>query len=399
MRKYILMNRSNEVALLNIEMEPKAGFIQEMEILHTEYLPFPVRFSKGGMKIDAMESWIMRRMMSPRRFNLENLTSLTGKNLMELSFESYGLTVTDGYWFCPVDRDLKWDDINFFDHDFRYDVGNMIFGIKNSNPDLMSPDLTTNGQMEKTWRKRDGSIWLLKKGSPPYYEEPFNEKAVSKLLEKISKVPFVSYDVVFVCRYAVSICQNFTEKGIEFVSAADIMKTAEKPAFISVDDHLRERCKYLKIPGYKTFLDQIRLLDYIIANYDRHLGNYGFLYDTTRNEFVGPAPIFDNGSSLWCQDSLVKPETQKKLREKSKESLRYIHHPETMILPEFQKGEIRDIVESVYMEAAITSERARAIGNHLAGRYISAREEIERAAEIKLAKMELTQKKEETREL
>lgn len=380
------MNRRQEAALLSIETGQKTDYLCDMEIINTEYLPFPVRFSKSGMKMDAMESWILRRVMSSNRINLKQITDLTGKNPLELSLGAYGLTVTDGYWFKPLHSDIKWDDVNFFEHDFSYDIGNMIFGIHTPNPNLISPDLTTNGQMEKTWRKRDDAIWLLKKGSPPYYEEPFNEKAVSNLLAKIAKVPFVSYDVAFVCRYAVSICKNFAEKDIEFVSAADIMNTAEKPIFYTADEHLRERCRYFEIPGYKVFLDQLKVIDYIIANYDRHLGNYGFLYDTKKKKFIGPAPIFDNGSSLWCQDSALKKESKNYLKNESARLLKTIRHPEEILLPDFGKREIMDIVEDVYMEAAITSERARSISNHLVDRYIEAKEELEREAEIRYLK-------------
>lgn len=383
MQKFILMNRTHQAALLTMILEPKEGFIHHMEILDIQYLPFPVRYAKKGLKIDAMESWILRRIMSLNRINLKKITELTHKNVMELSLASYGLSVTDGYWFCPFNEKVRWSDINFYDHNFRYDIGNMIFGIPNTSPELLSPDLTTNGQMEKTWRKRDGEVWLLKKGSPPYYEEPFNEKIVSKLLERISKVPFVSYDVVFVCRYAVSVCKNFSKNGVEFVSAADLVKTAEKPSFYTMDEHLRERCRYFEIPDYKMFLDQLKVLDYIIFNYDRHLGNFGFLYDTESGRFLGPAPIFDNGSSLWCQDSFLYAESLDSLATELNEKIKTIRHPEIIELPNLQEYEIREIIESVYEEAAITSERARAISKLLNNRYQIARLELSREIEFR----------------
>lgn len=393
------MHRTHEVAVLTLDMNPKPGFLRNMEIINISYLPFPVKFAKEYMQLDAMEAWIKRRIMSEHRYNLQSLIDITQKNVMELSLESYGLTVTDGYWFCPEKDQLYWKDINFFEHDFRYDVGNMIFGIQNKHPVLLSPDLTTNGQMEKAWRKRDGYIWLLKKGAPPNYEEPFNERIVSKLLEKFSKVPFVSYDVVFVCRHAASVCKNFTEDGIEFISAADLAKTGEKPFFLNMEDHLRERCRYFNIPGYDVFLDQIHILDYIIANQDRHLGNYGFLYDTIRNEFLGPAPIFDNGSSLWCQDAMIQIETGSRLKESMVEYIKHIHRPEEILLPELTSYEICDIVEGVYAESAITTDRAHSIGINLANRYNNAKQELERIAEIRYMKSRASKNREKNADL
>lgn len=39
-------------------------------------------------------------------------------------------------------------------------------------------------------------------------------------------------------------------------------------------------------------------LDYVIANDDRHLNNFGLLRDAETLEWLGPAPLYDCGSSL-----------------------------------------------------------------------------------------------------
>ena len=46
-------------------------------------------------------------------------------------------------------------------------------------------------------------------------------------------------------------------------------------------------------------LDRMIVFDYIIANEDRHFGNFGLLRDPETLEWIGTAPIFDNGTSLW----------------------------------------------------------------------------------------------------
>ena len=40
--------------------------------------------------------------------------------------------------------------------------------------------------------------------------------------------------------------------------------------------------------------------DYIIANYDRHYRNFGAIRNIVTLKWVGIAPIFDSGSSLWA---------------------------------------------------------------------------------------------------
>ena len=41
------------------------------------------------------------------------------------------------------------------------------------------------------------------------------------------------------------------------------------------------------------------VLDYIIANEDRHFNNFGLLRDPETLEWIGAAPVYDSGTSLW----------------------------------------------------------------------------------------------------
>lgn len=44
------------------------------------------------------------------------------------------------------------------------------------------------------------------------------------------------------------------------------------------------------------------MTDYILTNTDRHLINFGVLRDTKTLKFIGMAPIFDSGNSMFWQD-------------------------------------------------------------------------------------------------
>jgi hypothetical protein len=45
-------------------------------------------------------------------------------------------------------------------------------------------------------------------------------------------------------------------------------------------------------------MDQMIVLDYLIANEDRHQNNFGLIRNANTLEWLGAAPIFDSGSSL-----------------------------------------------------------------------------------------------------
>ena len=45
------------------------------------------------------------------------------------------------------------------------------------------------------------------------------------------------------------------------------------------------------------------VVDYIIANEDRHFNNFGLLRNAETLEWIGVAPIYDSGTSLWFNRS------------------------------------------------------------------------------------------------
>ena len=51
----------------------------------------------------------------------------------------------------------------------------------------------------------------------------------------------------------------------------------------------------------RSFLEYQILTDFILTNTDRHMNNFGVLRDTKTLKFIGMAPIFDSGNSMFWQ--------------------------------------------------------------------------------------------------
>ena len=63
--------------------------------------------------------------------------------------------------------------------------------------------------------------------------------------------------------------------------------------------------------GAEDVLRRMFVLDALILNTDRHLGNFGFLFDNQTMEVKAPAPMFDHNCSLLFdldEDQLAKPD-------------------------------------------------------------------------------------------
>jgi len=92
--------------------------------------------------------------------------------------------------------------------------------------------------------------------------------------------------------------KDFITSDTELVSAWRVMQTVKKSNGISVYQHYFNYCESLGIQGIKHAVDQMIVLDYIIANESRHSNNFGVIRNADTLEWVGAALIFDSGNSL-----------------------------------------------------------------------------------------------------
>ena len=61
---------------------------------------------------------------------------------------------------------------------------------------------------------------------------------------------------------------------------------------------LIKRCKEMNILNAEEDLLKIILLDYIIANIDRHSYNISFIHDSDTLQWKGLSPVYDSGKSI-----------------------------------------------------------------------------------------------------
>lgn len=97
-----------------------------------------------------------------------------------------------------------------------------------------------------------------------------------------------------------SICKNFVDENTEFVPASHlVLPRIEKEDGSDIYEKTLLVAEEIGVEGYKDFMDKMLMVDYIIQNTDRHLGNFGFIRNVETGKFVGPAPLFDNGTAFW----------------------------------------------------------------------------------------------------
>lgn len=297
--KYTLMHKNVSVALLGLDDE--TGFITKVYgIFKGEHLPCGVKVKDGILDRAALNDWWIDRSIPASRSGIVKALEVLNLNTTRmLLLRCFGLSLSDQYWIKPEGGDLNWSQINFFENAFSEDVGDVLLGKndKAGNFDFRSPDNTSDGCLKKRWKIVNGKRCLFKSGSNPFNQQPFNEVIASAIAKRLN-IPHVEYSIIWDDGIPYSVCEDFIDADTELVSAWRIMQTAKKENSVSVYRHYVNCCEALGVKDITRSLDQMIVLDYIIANEDRHQNNFGLIRNAETLEWIGSAPIFDSGSSL-----------------------------------------------------------------------------------------------------
>lgn len=254
-----------------------------------------------------LSEWFKRRGIPSWRDKLDLLLyRLNISAPSELLDKAFGLSLSDQYWIKPDDLYIKYDDINFFDHDFDYSefmeaslsLNSKTIKSKNS---LKTPNNTTDGMLKKAWIIENGTRYLLKGGYKNEVLQPFNEVLASEICDRLG-FNYVEYVLDTYKDMVVSKCPCFINKDTEFVTAYQIRNDMVRhDNELDYEEYIKELEKN-GIVNSREKMENIYILDFLIMNEDRHLNNFGIIRDVNTLKWLDVAPIFDNGQSLNIQD-------------------------------------------------------------------------------------------------
>jgi hypothetical protein len=300
----LLMHRDTVVARLRY-MAATNTLAAVDEMLDARHMPIGTMNASGQPDIATLNLWWQSRAIPLSRTGLRDAMELLAISQPgELVLRCHGLSLSDQYWFCPAEKPLAWADVNFFDHAFSEDIGNALFGTapRENEPDWMSPCSTSDGWLPKRWKIMNGKRCLLKGGSGPFRQEPFNEIAACLLMDRLN-IPHVDYQVVWDGKEPYCVCADFLTRDTELVPMMQIYKALPQQPEQSLYQHVLRCCDTLDIPDIRKPLAQMLTVDALIANTDRHLGNFGAIRNAKTLEWIGLAPVYDSGTSFWVKEA------------------------------------------------------------------------------------------------
>jgi hypothetical protein len=298
--KYTLMHK--KIPVLDLEIDEATSAILSIgDVFAPERIPLGVDIEKDIPNRTSLNNWWQGRAIPASRSGLRDalqLMNVSSTGLLLL--KCFGLSLSDQYWVDSHEKPLNWDEINFFENSFSEDVGNALFGHPTDSADisLVSPDNTSDGWLKKKWIVSGKRRLLVKGGSEPANQEPINEVLASRILARLG-VPHASYELAWDKKKPLSVCEDFITTKTDLISAWNIYRGGRKRKNISDYSYFLQRCDERGITGIRDGLDRMLVLDYIIVNTDRHYNNFGVLRDADSLEWLGFAPIFDSGTSMW----------------------------------------------------------------------------------------------------
>jgi hypothetical protein len=307
------------VAVAQVEIFEDTGTIlKTLGLMRSEHLPLGVKLTpQGKPETKSLNDWWAGRAIPASRSGLRDaLETLNISSPALLLTKCFALSLSDQYWVRPSNKLVEWKDVNFFENEFAEDVGNALFGrTPNGELDLMSPDNTSDGWLKKKWVIAGGKRLLLKGGSGPAYQEPLNEVLASAIMRRLGIV-HAPYALTWDDRQPLSVCEDFVTSQTDLVSAWSIRETGKKPGYISEYQHFLSRCDALAIPGVQESLDRMIAVDYLIVNSDRHYNNFGAVRNAETLEWLGLAPVFDCGTSMWHNQfaHMIRPRAEQNSR-------------------------------------------------------------------------------------
>lgn len=305
--KCILMNKNTQIALL--EYNKKYNAIEKVyEIYNIEYAPLSVHNAtknKASNLATEINKWFRNRGIPSWRKDIESLLqSLNVLTTEELLNKAYALSLSDQYWIKEQESKVEWKDINFFQNDFKY-KGYLQASLsstsrKNTNPpELMSPNNTTDGMLQKGWIIENKKRILVKGIYQTSREEPINEWLASEICKRLNFY-HCEYTIDIVNNKLVSKCNDFIDENKEIITAYDVLLSEKKPNNINNYEHYIQILEKHNVPNARENVKQMFILDYLIMNIDRHMKNFGVIRDVNTLKWISTTPIFDNGESMQC---------------------------------------------------------------------------------------------------
>lgn len=296
-KNYVLRIFDTDLMHFSMERRGLEGLVAEITGVSSgleHLLPLDMELTGSGVV-----KWLEKRVIPKNRTFVDEILRALGlgqndtKGIIDVC---KGLSLNDSYWVVPEGFEGSFDKYNLYENRFSEMLALVAYtGAGQSRQAFTtSPELTTNGMLPKAWRMEVEGIFLYKggtSGASNTGREPFCEYYASQVAQ-VMRLNAVHYDLEKWKGITASKCPLFTSRDVSYIPAGRLIKNGGIQKCLEYYDSLGAE--------FGRQLRSMLVFDALIYNEDRHFGNFGVLRDNHSGKIIAPAPIFDNGLSLFC---------------------------------------------------------------------------------------------------
>ena len=294
---YVLKLYDVPLIEFTLETKPLEGLTAEIISVNKDkesLFPLDLKLTNEGVV-----KWLEHRVIPKNRQFVDEILKSFGlsvNNTKGIIDVCMGLSLNDSYWVVKNNFNGKYADYNLYENRFSEALSLVAYtGVGTGNEAFStSPEFTTNGMLRKAWRfVEDDGIYLYKggtEGAANAGNEPYSEYYASQIAE-VMGLNAVHYDLENWKGILASKCKIFTDIDTAFVPIGRLMKEGTLKAALDIYDEYGN--------DFREQVNSMLVFDALIYNEDRHFGNFGLLRDNHSGKVIAPAPIFDNGLSLF----------------------------------------------------------------------------------------------------
>ena len=294
---YMLRLYDTDMIAFSLEEQGIEGLRARIRWINGEQanlLPLDMERTEAGLL-----KWLRRRVIPKNRTFVSEILRTFGlsvNNTKGILDVCRGLSLNDSFWVVPENFSGRFAQYNLYENRFSEILSLVAYtGAGQSDAAFTSsPELTTNGALPKAWRFLPGDgIYLYKggtSGASNAGNEPYSEFYASQIARTMG-LNAVSYDLENWKGILASKCRLFTDIDTAYIPIGRIVPEGGLRACL---DYFAD----LDADAYAQICSML-VFDAVIYNEDRHFGNFGILRDNRTGTILGPAPVFDNGMSLF----------------------------------------------------------------------------------------------------
>lgn len=310
--EFFLMHKNITVGKMDLGLDGRLTKVQ-FNPTYSSHIPI------GGMmnRMKFHEWWKDRAIPKTRRGTTHALKELGLQSTSSMLVNNLALSLTDCYWIKPIDSNIYWEQVSLFRNNFVDIFGELTFDTT-KKLDMRNKTVfkvaSSQGELQKKWCiDSSGNRFLVKGNWGTSYQQSLNEVLATEIHK--------SQGVDFFTPYALTLVDvednnkgigcysyNFCNEDVEFISAWELLQLVKIKQNISLFHPLVkiciDYCGFSEDYVYK-FLGYEIMTDFLLSNTDRHMNNIGVLRNPDTLQFIGFAPIYDTGNSMFYRNPAV----------------------------------------------------------------------------------------------